>query len=168
MRPVWDGRMTSSTGPVRLETARLVLEPASPALARAVLTGDGPPASTGWPGADALQAFRFAVEFGGDPGWVLLRDGVIVGECGTHGPPDVEGTVEIRYGVAPSVQRQGLGTEACSALAAWLLSRPGVRRVAASTSAAGNPASRRVLEKSGFRVDRIEGQMVWYLTERQI
>ena len=142
-----------------------MLEPASLDLARAVLSGGGPPAARGWPGPDALQAFRFAVELGGDPGWVLLRDGVVVGECGTHGPPDSDGIVEIRYGVAASEQGQGLATEACVAFTSWLRTQPGVRGVAASTHAAGNPASRRVLEKAEFVLDRVDGPTAWYVLE---
>jgi RimJ/RimL family protein N-acetyltransferase len=148
---------------VQIRTARLVLEPVSPTTARAVLDGAGPAAAGGWPGPDALQALRLAVEFGGDPGWLLVRAGVVVGECGTHGPPDSDGVVEIRYGVAPAARGQGLATEACAALTAWLRAQPGVRRVAASTHAAGNPASRRVLEKCGFHLDRVEGPTAWYV-----
>lgn len=149
----------------RIVTPRLVLVPVTAELAAAVLAGSGPAAARGWPGADALQAFRFAVELGGDPGWIILRDGLVVGECGTHGPPDVDGTVEIRYGIAPSQQGEGFGTEACAALTARLLARPGVVRVAASTHAAGNPASRRVLEKAGFVLDRVEDPLAWYVRE---
>lgn len=139
-----------------------MLEPIGVEVAAAVLAGTGPPAARGWPGPDALQAFRFAVDHGGDPGWLILRDGLVVGECGTHGPPDDAGTVEIRYGIAVSEQGEGLATEACTVLSAWLLAQPGVRRVAASTHAAGNGASRRVLEKSGFALERVEGPAAWY------
>ncbi|WP_344608996.1 GNAT family N-acetyltransferase [Sporichthya brevicatena] len=153
--------------PATIRTARLVLEPAGADVARAVLAGAGPPAARGWPGPDALQAFRFAVDFGGDPGWLVVRDGLVVGECGTHGPPDPDGVVEIRYGIAVAERGQGLGTEACAALTGWLLGRPGVSCVAASTDAAANSASRRVLERSGFVLDRLDGPLVWYRKERQ-
>lgn len=145
-----------------IRTARLVLQPVGPDVARAVLAGAGPAAARGWPGEDALQAFRFAVDHGGDPGWLILRDELVVGECGTHGPPDPDGAVEIRYGIAPSQRGQGLATEACGALTGWLLGRPGVLRVEAATHAAGNPASRRVLERCGFSLERVEGPTAWY------
>jgi RimJ/RimL family protein N-acetyltransferase len=114
-----------------LPTPRLVLEPVSVEVARRVLAGTGPEAVRGWPGPDALQAFRFAVEHGGDPGWMLVRDGVVVGECGTHGPPNPDGVVEIRYGIAASERGQGLATESCPALPSGLLTQPGVRSVPA-------------------------------------
>ncbi len=153
--------------PATIRTARLVLEPAGLDVARAVRAGEGPPAARGWPGAEALSAFRFAVDFGGDPGWLILRDDLVVGECGTHGPPDPDGVVEIRYGIAVSERGRGLGTEACAALTAWLLDRPGVARVAASTDAAANLASRRVLERSGFVLDRLDGATAWYVRSEQ-
>lgn len=145
-----------------IRTPRLVLSPLSLAAASAILAGDGVPAARGWPGPDALQVLSMAVEHGGDPGWLILRDGLVVGECGTHGPPDAEGTVEIRYGIAPPERGQGLATEACAALTAWLFEQPGVLRVEGSTHAAGNVASRRVLERCGFELVRIEGPTAWY------
>ncbi len=147
---------------MQLSTPRLRLEPIGVDVARAVLAGSGPAAARGWPGPDALQVFRFAVDHGGDPGWLILRDGLVVGECGTHGPPDPDGTVEIRYGIAPSEQGHGFATEACAALTAWLLTQSGVGRVAASVHAAGNPASRRVLERCGFTLERTQGPTAWY------
>lgn len=155
-----------------IRTARLVLEPASAEVARAVLDGVGPAAARGWPGPEALQILQFAAEHGADPGWLILRDTpdgvVVVGECGTNGPLDADGTVEIRYGIAPGERGQGLASEACAELTAWLLNQPGVRKVAASIHAAGNPASRRVLERCGFSLDRVEGPTAWYaVTGRQ-
>lgn len=150
-----------------IRTPRLVLSPVGLQSARAVLAGTGPAAVRGWPGPEALQALQWAVEHGGDPGWLILRDTpdgtLVIGECGTHGPPDAAGTVEIRYGIAPPQRGQGLATEACAALTRWLLAQPGVRRVAASTHAAGNPASRAVLERSGFALDRMDGPTAWYV-----
>ncbi|MBA3742083.1 GNAT family N-acetyltransferase [Sporichthya sp.] len=146
-----------------IRTARLVLTPADAELARAVLDGSGPPTARGWPGPEALHVFHFAAEHGADPGWLILRDGLVVGECGTNGPPDADGTVEIRYGIAPPERDQGLATEACAALTRWLLAQPGVQRVAASIHAAGNPASRRVLERCGFTLDRMDGRDAWYV-----
>jgi len=44
-----------------------------------------------------------------------------------------------------------LGGEAITAMTAWLLAQPDFARVRACT-AAGNMASRRVLEKAGYRL----------------
>jgi RimJ/RimL family protein N-acetyltransferase len=63
---------------------------------------------------------------------------------------DAQGAVEIGYGFAPADWGQGYATEAVRALTAHFLQESGVRTVTAQTAVA-NPASRRVLEKCGFR-----------------
>src|SRR5690348_9097357 len=46
--------------------------------------------------------------------WLVVRraDGRIVGDMGTHGPPDSAGHAEIGYSLAPSARGQGIGTAA--------------------------------------------------------
>lgn len=119
----------------------------------------------GWPGEDAVGVLRRMLEPGGAPVWFVLLDGVVVGECGMHGPP-VDGSVEIHYGVVPGYRGRGLGTEACRGLTEWLLARDGVCRVEARTHAAGNAASRRVLERAGFALAQLDRDMAWYVRER--
>ena len=51
----------------------------------------------------------------------------MVGDCGTFGPPDDEGRVEIGYGLAAPFRGRGIGTEAVGALADWVAAQPGVR-----------------------------------------
>jgi RimJ/RimL family protein N-acetyltransferase len=147
-----------------IPTERLVLVPVGRALAAAVVGGDlsGVPAGAGWPHADTLDGLRMAVEHGTDLGWFVTLDGLVIGDCGTHGPPDAAGTVEIGYGLAGPHRGRGFATELCRALTARLLAEPDVRRVVACTHGAANPASRRVLEKSGFTFDRDDGELAWY------
>ena len=61
-------------------------------------------------------------------------DGQIVGWSGFHGPPDVEGMIEVAYAVDPDFRRQGYA----KAMVAGLLERasadPGVRTVRATIS----------------------------------
>jgi GNAT superfamily N-acetyltransferase len=85
--------------------------------------------------------------------WLVVRraDGRIVGDLGTHGPPDHEGCVEIGYALAPSARGQGIGTAAVAALVSRLAAVPGIGRLTAVTGAQ-NTASRRLLERQGFRV----------------
>jgi GNAT superfamily N-acetyltransferase len=85
--------------------------------------------------------------------WLVVRraDGRIVGDLGTHGPPDGEGCVEIGYSLAPSVRGQGIGTAAVAAMVRRLSSMPQIRRLTAVTGA-DNAASRRLLERQGFHV----------------
>jgi GNAT superfamily N-acetyltransferase len=85
--------------------------------------------------------------------WLVVRraDGRIIGDLGTHGPPDREGRVEIGYALAPSARGQGIGTAAVAALVGRLATVPGIGRITAVTGAQ-NTASRRLLERQGFRV----------------
>jgi GNAT superfamily N-acetyltransferase len=85
--------------------------------------------------------------------WLIVRraDGRILGDLGTHGPPDTEGSVEIGYSLAPSARGKGIGTAAVAALVGRLASVPGIRRLTAVTGAQ-NTASRRLLERQGFRI----------------
>jgi RimJ/RimL family protein N-acetyltransferase len=77
---------------------------------------------------------------------------ILVAGGGFMGPPK-GGVAQIGYSVLPQFQRQGYATEMVGGLVRWALAQPGVDRVAAETEWA-NPASARVLEKSGFRSTR--------------
>jgi GNAT superfamily N-acetyltransferase len=85
--------------------------------------------------------------------WLIVRraNGRIIGDLGTHGPPDGEGCVEIGYSLAPSARGQGIGTAAVAAFVRRLAKEPGIRRVTTVTGAQ-NPASRRLLERQGFHL----------------
>jgi GNAT superfamily N-acetyltransferase len=85
--------------------------------------------------------------------WLIVRraDGRILGDLGTHGAPDSDGCVEIGYSLAPSARGQGIGTAAVAALVRRLTAVPGIRRITAVTGAQ-NTASRRLLERQGFRL----------------
>jgi len=149
-----------------LRTERLVLVPQTRSAALALLAGRdcGRPLAEGYPHADTLDGLRLAVEHDGggdgaaghdgpgDGGWfvTLAEDGRVIGDCGTLGWVDDTGCVEIGYGLAPAFRGRGLGTEAVRALADWVVGQPGVRLVTASVEV-GNVASRRLLERLGFR-----------------
>jgi len=85
--------------------------------------------------------------------WLIVRraDGRIIGDLGTHGPPDKSGCVEIGYALAPSARGKGIGTAAVAALIKALARVPVVQRVTAVTGAQ-NTASRRLLERQGFQM----------------
>jgi len=160
-----------------LETERLVLLPQTVAAARALLAGADPglPLAEGYPHADSLDALRMQVEHGGpdDGGWfvTLAEDGRVVGDCGTFGPPDDDGRVEIGYGLAAPFRGRGLGTEAVRALVDWLVTLPDVREVTASVEV-GNEPSRRLLATLGFTLTAAptnptgatEADRHWHLT----
>jgi RimJ/RimL family protein N-acetyltransferase len=151
---------TRPTQPAKptLRTERLVLVPQTIEQARALLGGDdtGLELAPGYPHADTADALGMWVEHGGPDwseggGWfvTLAEDGRVIGDCGTHGPPDDEGRLEIGYGLAAPSRGHGLGTEAVRAMADWLATQPGVRVITAGVEV-GNEASRRLLERLGF------------------
>src|SRR4051794_30419435 len=150
----------------RIVTARLVLEPLTAETAKAVLEGtpDGLVRGEGWPHADTLDGLRMR-ETRDVEGWLILLDGIVVGDAGTFGAPDANGDVEIGYGLAAPVRGRGLAREFVPALARHLLTRPGVRRVVAREVLADNVPSRRALEGAGFRLEREEDGLTWYALE---
>ena len=85
--------------------------------------------------------------------WLVVRDsdGRILGDLGTHGPPDDEGCVEIGYSLAPAARGQGIGTAAVGAFVERLATVPEISQVTAVTGAE-NLASRRLLEAQGFHL----------------
>ena len=145
-----------------IDAGSVSLQPVTRRIAQAVLDG-GPITATFEEGArhDRIPGAMDAAIRDIDSGaaavlptvWLVVRraDGRIIGDIGTHGPPDREGCVEIGYALAPSAQGQGIGTAALAALVSRLAAMPGIRRLTAVTSAQ-NTASRRLLERQGFRL----------------
>ena len=95
-----------------------------------------------WPGANQAWGHRQVVE---------RATGLVVGGIGFAGPPGAAGEVEVGYGIVPSRQGRGYATEAVAAMVAVAWADPVVEAVVATT-APGNQASQRVLEKAGFRL----------------
>lgn len=86
-----------------------------------------------------------------------------IGTCAFKGPP-TDGVVEIAYGIAPDEQGKGFATEAALELVAYAFTCREVRGVCAHTLPESG-ASKRVLEKSGFKhvgevIDPEDG-LVW-------
>ena len=151
----WQRRWTIDAGSV-------TLQPATRRIAQAVLD-DGPITGTFEEGAwhDRIPGAMGAAIRDIDSGaaaalptvWLVVRraDGQILGDLGTHGPPDSEGCVEIGYALAPSARGKGIGTAAVAALVSRLAAMPEIRRLTAVTGAE-NLASRRLLERLGFHL----------------
>lgn len=107
--------------------------------------------ATDWPHDDTADALRPLAEHPfhtGEGGFLVVQDGVVVGDCGWFGPPDEDGEVEIGYGLAPSARGQGLGTASVALLLDWVRSR-GARTVRAEVLP-GNLPSLRLLAGLGF------------------
>lgn len=147
--------------PASLTTARLVLQPVTPAdradlialeadpAVMRFLNGGRPVPEAGWPNSDFLtprgtepEVLAARARATGDfVGWFSLFDDGVVGGLRT---------AELGYRLRQETWGQGYGTEGVQALAADALGRLGFDRVRAETMAV-NLAARRVLEKAGFR-----------------
>src|SRR5271154_3093414 len=101
-------------------TERLVLTPLDPDLVGALLAGDSSVVSCGdgWPHADTRDGLSIAAECGG---WLGKCSGLVIGDCGLVGEVNVDGEVEIGYGLALPARGHGLGSELVKGLSDWLL-----------------------------------------------
>lgn len=94
----------------------------------------------------------------------------VIGSVIFHGGPDARGSVEVAYGIEEESQRQGFGHEAVHAAVSWAFDEQRVQVVRASTFT-WHIASRRILEKIGFRVVDtccdILGEMLEYEVSRR-
>lgn len=152
---------------MELTTARLALLPAGVELLQAVVDRDYvmagalekvtiPPT---WPGNRAaveglpihLSALR------ADPAeipWrirlvVLKSDRIAIGSINLKGPPR-GGSVEIGWGILPSMRRMGFAAEATAAVIDWLKAQPELHRITATIDDS-NIASIRVADRIGMR-----------------
>jgi RimJ/RimL family protein N-acetyltransferase len=151
-----------------LSSARVRLDPITPAMARAMLSGRPEPGLP-WEEGFPMPALRGALErimtvedagFSLQPffAYVIVRrsDGRAVGDAGFHGPPAEDGEVEIGYALVPAARGTGLATEATGLLVEWALEQPGVRAVSARVEPSNEP-SQRLLERLGFSQDGMRG-----------
>lgn len=81
----------------------------------------------------------------------------MVGHIGFHTPPNApylrpyaESAVEFGFAIYPSLRRQGLGTEAATALMDWAINTHAITRFVLSISPQNAP-SQRIAAKLGFR-----------------
>ena len=138
----------------RIETERLILEPVTPDIARAVVAGDfsSLDAAEGWPHDDTTDAMAMMTGSEAGPGWLITTGGSVIGDCGAYAWPDRTGEVQIGYGLAAPSRGHGYATEAASAMCSWLFTDAGATRITAVDVLSDNLPSRRVLEKVGFTV----------------
>ncbi|HEV2590253.1 MAG TPA: GNAT family N-acetyltransferase [Gaiellaceae bacterium] len=133
-------------------------------MASAVVAGDLSEVvpGEGWPHDDTLDGLRMGLAQGHVVAWLATLDGVVIGDCGTHGEPDESGDVELGYGLAAPYRGRGYGTEVVVGLSQWLLAQDGVQRVVARRVCVANMASRRALERAGFTQETADEEHAWY------
>ena len=108
----------------RVVTERLVLEPLTADEARAVVDGDlsGVRPATGWPHEDTADGLRM-VGSGAAEAWLVTLGGEVIGDAGTHGPPDGDGDIEVGFGLGEPHRGRRYAAEFVPALARTLLAR---------------------------------------------
>jgi [ribosomal protein S5]-alanine N-acetyltransferase len=86
--------------------------------------------------------------------WLLVIKSIPLGTglLGYKGYPDENGTIEIGYGIDPEHRSKGYMTEAVRELISWAFRHPECLRIVAPKTLKSNPASNRVLEKSGMQI----------------
>ena len=153
-----------------MQTLRLELTAPDRDVWAALLAGDCDGAAPGYPAEADLAVARLVVEGHWAVGewgpWQIRerRSGLLIGGVGFKGAPrEVDGIVEIGYGLAESARGQGFATEAVQALTAYGLGR-GAATVVAQTDA-GNVASERVLERCGFSLRERDTDSAWWILE---
>lgn len=97
--------------------------------------------------------------------WLIhhVETNLIIGSAGYKGKPNVEGMVEIGYGIASRFRRQGYTFEAVTCLVEWAFQNPDVQVITAECLQ-NNAGSKRILEKLGMHYLGLQGSyMKWRL-----
>jgi RimJ/RimL family protein N-acetyltransferase len=158
-----------------IETDRLLLRPFTLDDAQALHAVWGDPAAArfggpGWPRPETVDDTRRYLEpivagqaARGYASWAVIEKatGRLVGDCGLF-PADGAGPdVELAYGLAPDVWGRGYASEAAAACLRVGFEHLCVERIVADVDPA-NAASIRVLEKIGMRLERDNGEKLYY------
>jgi len=116
-----------------------------------------------------LQQFVFAPgrdSMGEQIKWAICRhsDDRLIGTIGFHTIALAHHSCEIAYDLDPDYWNKGIATQICRKMTSWAHQELGFKRITASVMTE-NPASRRVLEKSGYN---LEGLMRSYRKVRGV
>ena len=97
-------------------------------------------------------------------GIVLNKSGELIGDCALRCPAADPKQAEIGFTLGRAYWGKGYASEAVGALVDWLFRLRGKRRIFAVTDGR-NFASRRLLERLGFRRDPEFDRLVWFKGE---
>lgn len=163
-----------------LLTARLRIEPVTPALAHAAEAGQsafsttiGAEAPADWCAGSLTLVARSLGRRLGDAAFptravaIHREEGVVVGDVRFEPTPRGEREVEIGYSIARSRRRQGYAVEATGAVIDWLFDAGGAETLIAGCDS-GNVASVRTLRRLGFWLDTTPGKTFWWLLNENI
>ncbi|MCZ8521764.1 MULTISPECIES: GNAT family N-acetyltransferase [Paenibacillus] len=124
-----------------------------------------------WPGPDFLEALPYFreqwIRHNGTRGfdsWIILEKETreIVGGIGFLGNPDQNGRIEMGFATNDSHRRKGYCFEAARTLLEWALRHDEVKIIAARC-AHDNTASKHVLLKLGFQIDKQDQDLTYWI-----
>lgn len=96
--------------------------------------------------------------------WLLIRksDRIVVGSADFKDIPNVDGEVEIGYGLGKQFEKQGYMTEAVQAMIKWAMAQEGVKHIIAETEL-DSFASGKILQRCGFKEMKRDETIWWKL-----
>ncbi|QNK63740.1 GNAT family N-acetyltransferase [Pedobacter sp. PAMC26386] len=149
----------------KINTERLYLIPFTPDICKEALNHEfsslaaiGIQLGDGWPDADMLDTLPRIIDKlnlvdtpSGFESWMIIEreTNAIIGDTGFKGLPDVNGTIDVGYGITASARRKGYATEAVKGLINWALQQPEVTGITASCEIS-NVTSAKLLKALGF------------------
>jgi RimJ/RimL family protein N-acetyltransferase len=133
----------------------------------AALRGDrGAPleVAPGFPRKEDVEGIRAHER--GALAFLITIDGVVVGTCGAHGPPNAEDVVELGWGLVATARGRGVGTAAVTQLLERATHRYPTASIVAHTEwsddgdglVADSAASEAILARLNFVPDRAPGE----------
>jgi [ribosomal protein S5]-alanine N-acetyltransferase len=92
---------------------------------------------------------------------ILKENNKMVGDVCFKGEPNIDGEIEISYGIHFEFRRKGYMTEAVGEMLKWAKMQPEVLKVLASTET-NNISSQRVLRNNGFSNIRDSDSIIYW------
>jgi ribosomal-protein-alanine N-acetyltransferase len=94
--------------------------------------------------------------------WFLIHkvDRIVVGSADFKGLPNMDGEVEIGYGLGKEFEHNGYMTEAVKAMCQWAIKQEKIKYIIAETDIDGIP-SQRILRRCGFKQYK-QGDTLWW------
>jgi len=161
----------------QIVTDRLIIIPMNYSIVCSVLNGDhietdklGIQVSAKWPLPDTIDILNSIKDtmpknndITGFDVWMAVKktDMVFVGDAGFKGEPDVDGRIEIGYGIIEEEQRKGYGYEIASSLMSWASKQSNVKTIAADCLL-DNIGSIKILEKCGMNEIRRDHELIYW------
>lgn len=88
-------------------------------------------------------------------GWAVEHNGALIGTAGAYDYNPEEDSIELGYSIERASWGKGFASEALQAIVTYLTEQEGISRLLA-WCASDNIGSRKVIERSGFKLYRIE------------